>query len=310
MSGDAALRPSAARAAEQTAAGRGPSARLRSLILSAFAVAAAGTLLGILAPSDGAAAAERHPAALGSLLGGAGDGLTAIVDSTTDAVDSTVGGAVAVVDAAAPVAAPITHVVVEQVVAPLTTAVDRTSGAAVGAVVDTTAPVVGVVDDVVDEVVGELPVAPALPVPDIPGTEGPAPALPDLGESPSLGTDEDTARGADLPVSIVGDVGIALAAEPSAPAASAAAQATHASTPPTALAAVLRGSADAPPARGPHAGDPVAVSSASSTTASVALSAATLDASGSPHLDSGRTAPPRDDRLPAGPVVDSAPSPD
>ncbi len=320
MSGDAELRPSAARSAEQAGSGWGPTARLRSLILSAFAIAAAGTLLGILAPSDGAAAAERHPAALGSLLGGAGDGLTSVIDSATDAVDSTVGGAVAVVDAAAPVAAPITRAVVEQVAAPLTTVVDRTTEAAVGAVVHTTAPVVGIVDEVVGELpaLPGLPGSPALPAPEPPGTEVPAPTppdldpLPDVEGGPGLDPADGTAQGASpsavLPASIVGGVGIAIAADPSASADSAAT--AHASTPSSAGMAVLRGSSDDPAADGPLAGDPAAVSSASAAAASVALGAATLDIPGSPHLDSGRTAPPRDERLPAGPSADSPPSPD
>lgn len=321
MSGVAEERPSTARAVEQSTTRRGAGSRRRSLLVAGLALAAGWTLFGVLSPSDGAAAAEQRPASLGSLLGGAGDGLTSVVDSATDAVDATVGGAVAVVDAAAPVAAPLTQIVVEQGAAPVTAAVDSTTGAAVGAVVGTTAPVV----EIVDEVVADLPALPTVPTPEPPATDlpgapapSPAPTQPAVDLVPGLDpalpadqgaeTDLGAASSAALPAALVGSVGIAVAAEPSTVAGPV--PGAGAELPAPVGAPDLLSPADDPTAHGPLAGDPVAVSSVTAGAAPGVLGAAMLDASGAPQLDAGRTAPPRDDRLPVAPSSDSVPSPD
>jgi hypothetical protein len=319
MDGVAVPRPAAAQGASSISV-----ARLRSLLLWAFALAVVGALLSVLWPTDRAAAAERHPAGIGSLLGDAGDGLMSVVDSATDVVDATVTGTVAVVDAAAPVAAPITQVVVEQVAAPLTAAVDTTADSAVGAVIGTTAPVVEAVDEVVDGVVGGvIDVVPGLP--EAPGVDAPAPVptAPDLDPEPGLAP---PAAGSGTPASavvdtvpspfssIVGATGVAIAPEPTAPsdsstvvAESAALAAATASS-----ASIVRGGGSDPAARGPLLGEPMAApaAAASASAPAAGLGAATLDGAADLRLDSSRTAPPRDDRLPAGPCSDSTPSPD
>ncbi|WAB84090.1 hypothetical protein OVN20_00465 [Microcella daejeonensis] len=315
MDGVAVPRPAAAQGASSISV-----ARLRSLLLWAFALAVVGALLSVLWPTDRAAAAERHPAGIGSLLGDVGDGLTSVVDSATDVVDTTVTGTVAVMDAAAPVAAPITQVVVEQVSAPLTAVVDTTADSAVGAVIGTTAPVVEAVDEVVDGVMDGVPGLPAAP-----GVGAPAPVLtaPDLDPEPGLAP---PAAGSETPASeivdtapspfssIVGATGVAIAPEPTAPSdsstvetGSAALAAAIASS-----ASIVRGGGSDPAARGPLLGEPMATpaAAASASAPAAGLGAATLDGAADLRLDSSRTAPPRDDRLPAGPRSDSTPSPD
>ncbi|WAB81926.1 hypothetical protein OVN18_02585 [Microcella daejeonensis] len=315
MDGVAVPRPAAAQGASSISV-----ARLRSLLLWAFALAVVGALLSVLWPTDRAAAAERHPAGIGSLLGDVGDGLTSVVDSTTDVVDATVTGTVAVVDAAAPVAAPITQVVVEQVAAPLTAVVDTTADSAVGAVIGTTAPVVEAVDEVVD---GVIDVVPGLPEAPGVGAPAPVPTAPDLGPEPGLAP---PAAGSETPASevvdtvpfpfssIVGATGVAIAPEPTVPSdtstvvtGSAALAAATASS-----ASIVRGGGSDPAARGPLLGEPMAApaATASANAPAAGLGAATLDGAADLRLDSSRTAPPRDDRLPAGPCSYSTPSPD